>query len=115
MISEDEEKQINSHYETAQNLFRDFQIERTTNVQPIEIQVLSILRSFADIQDAYRKKYHNITESCFLTKLLDSNMKLRMSINGWRANQTVDILHSPKLDITNTPNSNTQIIPIRRM
>jgi hypothetical protein len=111
---EEQEKIINSAYEVAIKLFNQEFNERTTNVINTEVANLDLIISLGERIDTYSKKFLKYPDEykCFLTRLAERNLRIRMSINGWRSNQAVSILQSPPVsnNFTNQqqpPNINT--------
>jgi hypothetical protein len=100
IVQEQMEQQRNYAFELGNKLIQNEANERNTYVLHQEVSIINSMQVFADLQDLFRYKHHGITESCVLSKLLSHNLALRSSITGWRAKQIVEILQSPKIDIS---------------
>lgn len=85
--------EINHAYKMGTKLYDKRLINRNTRILAAEAGNLSVLRAMAEAQAAGRKEI-GMNPECFLTELLRDNFELRSSIDGWRSNQTVEILRA---------------------
>lgn len=93
----DETYQEESNFEFANNLFDDKQTIRATRVFFRDFHGLNVLKALGDIQDAYRLKFLNNDKPCNLTIVVNINLNLRTSLDGWRANQVQKILEGKNI------------------
>lgn len=85
--------EINHAYKVASKLYDKRVLNRNTRIRAEELGNMSILRSLALGQQEAREKI-GIKGDCFLISVIKDNLELRSSIDGWRSDQTVQILQA---------------------
>lgn len=87
MIEEQEQKRFED------NLFIDEQLQRHTKLTPPDAQVFNVLLQLGKRIDWHRQTFFNVNkkEECTVTSLANIGLRLRVSIDGWRSKQVVEI------------------------